>query len=96
MSISELLERRRTEILRIAASHGARRVRVFGSTARGEAGPTSDLDLLVQMDDGRSMLDLVGLWQDLEEALGISVDVVTEGGLSPHLKDKIENESVEL
>lgn len=59
----ERLRVRRREILDYAASHGARNVRVFGSTARGEADATSDVDLLVEMEPGHSLLDLVGLWQ---------------------------------
>jgi uncharacterized protein len=83
-------------VKRIAASRGARNLRVFGSVARGESGPDSDLDLLVDMENGRTLLDLVGLWQDLEEALGRRVDVVSEGGLSPHLRDRILREAIPL
>ncbi len=82
--------------MRLAAAHGASDVRVFGSLARGEAGPRSDLDLLVRMEDGRSLLDLIGLWQDLRELLGRKVDVISEGGLSPHLRDRILAEAVPL
>ena len=80
----------------MAERYGARRVRVFGSAARGEAGPTSDVDLLVEMAPGRSLLDLVALWQDLEDLLGCRVDLVTEGGLSPYLRDRIHAETVAL
>ena len=83
-------------VKRIAASRGARNLRVFGSVARGESRPDSDLDLLVDMENGRTLLDLVGLWQDLEEALGRRVDVVSEGGLSPHLRDRILREAIPL
>jgi uncharacterized protein len=76
-------------ILRIAAEHGARNVRVFGSAARGESGPDSDLDLLVELEPGRSLLDHIALCQDLEEMLGRKVDVVVEGGLSPYLQERI-------
>lgn len=96
MNLKDLVKAKRPEILRAAARHGARNVRVFGSFVRGEAGSDSDLDLLVQMDDGRSLLDLVGLWQDLEELLGRRVDVVSEGGLSPHLRGRILSEAVPL
>ena len=89
MGIGELIRRKRGVILRIAEAHGASNVRVFGSAARGDAGPNSDLDLLVDMAPGRSYLDLVGLWQELEEILGRRVDVLSEGGLSPHLRDRI-------
>jgi predicted nucleotidyltransferase len=92
----ERLRSRRDEILRRAAERGARNVRVFGSTARGEAGAVSDVDLLVEMEPGRSMLDFVGLWQDLQDLLGISVDLVSEGGISPYLREKILSEAVAL
>ena len=61
MDIAELLEKKKEEILRIAARHGARNVRVFGSVARGEARPDSDVDFLVDMEPGRSLLDMGGL-----------------------------------
>jgi predicted nucleotidyltransferase len=90
------LNKHRSAILRIAAEHGARNVRVFGSVARGTASETSDLDLLVAMDAGRSLLDLVALNQDLEDALGRPVDVVSEGGLSPYLRERILAEAIAL
>jgi uncharacterized protein len=71
-------------------------VRVFGSVARGDAGIRSDVDLLVEMEPGRSLLDLVGLWQDLEDLLDIHVDVLSDRGLSPHLRDRINAEAVPL
>ena len=86
----------REDIGRIASAHGARNVRVFGSVPRGEANASSDLDLLVDMSEGRSLFDLVALSDDLEDALGIEVDVVTEGGLSPYLRDRILAEAVAL
>lgn len=86
----------RGDINRIASAHGARNVRVFGSVPRGEARDSSDLDLLVDMSEGRSLFDLVALSHDLEDALGIEVDVVTEGGLSPYLRDRILAEAVAL
>ena len=94
--MTRLLEQKRTEILQIAAKHGARNVRVFGSTARGSATDDSDVDILVELDDGRSLLDQVGLQQELEELLGRKVDVVVEGGISPHLEDRILSEAVPL
>jgi predicted nucleotidyltransferase len=92
----ERLRVRRREILDYAASHRARNVRVFGSAARGEAGATSDVDLLVEMEPGRSLLDLVGLWQDLEDLLGTHVDVLSDGGVSPHIRERIYAEAVPL
>jgi uncharacterized protein len=84
------LKSNREAILRLAAAHGARKVRVFGSAARGTATPASDIDLLVDMEPGRSQLDLVALWQDLEDLLARKVDLVTDGGLSPYLREEIE------
>jgi len=83
MTIEDLVKSKREEILAIAACHGARNVRVFGSVARGRARPDSDLDLLVQLDAGRSLLDLIAIKQDLEDLLGYKVDVVTEAAVSP-------------
>ena len=92
----EKVRRRRADIQRIAAEYGARNVRVFGSVARGDAGPASDVDVLVEFEPGRSLLDLIGLAQDLEDLLGCRVDVVSEGGISPYLKDDILGEAVPL
>lgn len=96
MSVEELLKVNREKILELAAAHGARNVRIFGSAARGEASPESDIDILVEMEPGRSLLDLVSLWQDLEDLLGRKVDVITDGGISPYLHDKIYAEAVPL
>ena len=88
-----LLKDSRDEILRIAAQHGARNVRVFGSAARGEAGDGSDLDFLVEMEPGRSLLDLAALRNDLMDLLGRDVDVVTEDSLYWLLRRKILREA---
>lgn len=90
------LRAQREEIIRRAAHYGAHNVRVFGSAARNEAASTSDVDLLVEMEEGRSLLDLVGLLQDLEELLQARVDVLSDGGVSPHLRDRIYSEAVAL
>jgi uncharacterized protein len=92
----DLLASNREAILQLAIRHGASNVRVFGSVVRGETSPESDLDLLVSMEEGRSFLDLVAFWQDTEELLGRHVDVITDGGLSPHLRDRILAEAVPL
>ena len=96
MGIDELLKAKREEILRLAAQHGARNVRIFGSVARGEAGPESDLNFLVEMDLGRSIFDLGGLLSDLENLLGCRVDVVTEKGLRERIRARILSEAVPL
>jgi len=93
MDLNNLLKSRREEILSIAAKHGARNVRIFGSVARGEAGENSDIDLLVELDQGRSLLDLAGLVVDLEELLERKVDVVTEQGLYWLLRRRILKEA---
>lgn len=90
------LRTRREEILGYAAEHGARNVRVFGSIARGEPAAGSDVDLLVEMEPGRSLIDLVGLWQDLEDLLGTHVDVLSEGGVSPFLRERIYADAMPL
>jgi predicted nucleotidyltransferase len=86
----------REQILGYAASRGARNVRVFGSAARGDADTTSDVDLLVEMELGRNLLDLVGLSQDIEDLLGTHVDVLSDGGVSPHLRERIYAEAIPL
>ncbi len=77
-----LLRQRRDEILQVAAAHGAQNVRVFGSIARGQADSASDIDLLVDFEPGRTLVDHVALWRELEALLGRSVDVVSAGGLT--------------
>jgi uncharacterized protein len=84
------------KILRIASSFGATRVRVFGSWARGEAMEDSDLDLIVDVPRGTTLLDLAGLQIELEKLLGIKVDVFTEGSLHRRLKNQILAEAREL
>jgi predicted nucleotidyltransferase len=93
MAIDERLREKRGEILRIAARHGARNVRVFGSAVRGEAKPGSDIDFLVELEPGRSLLDQAALVLDLEELLGCKVDVVTERGLFWLLRRRILKEA---
>jgi uncharacterized protein len=84
------------DICAIAAAHGAGNVRVFGSAGRGEQRGSSDLDLLVDMAEDRSLLDLIALSNDLEERLGIAVDVLTEASLSPYMRDRVLAEAVPL
>lgn len=92
----ELLKARRDEILAIAEHHGASNVRVFGSVARGDAGPDSDVDLLVDLEHGRTLFDHGQLQVDLESLLGRKVDVVTERGLRSHLRARVLEEAVPL
>jgi predicted nucleotidyltransferase len=89
MEIDQLLQEKRDEILQIAAHHGASNVRVFGSAARGEARADSDVDFLVNMEAGRSLLDLGGLLMDLQDLLRRDVDVVTEAGLRERIRQRV-------
>jgi len=96
MGVNELLKNKRAEIFRIATQHGARNVRIFGSVARGEARPDSDVDFLVDMEEGRSLLDLGGLLMDLQDLLHCKVDVVTEKGLRERIRHRVLREAVPL
>lgn len=93
MNPVELIKSKRDEILRLSTVHGAKNVRIFGSVARNEAGEESDIDFLVDLEPGRSLLDLGGLLVDLEQLLTRKVDIVTERGLHWYLRDKIINEA---
>ena len=96
MPLDELLQAKREEILQTARKYGAYNVRVFGSVARGEADEKSDIDLLVDMEKGRSLLDLGGLLMDLQDLLGRDVDVVTEKGLRERIRERVLKEAVAL
>ena len=93
MGINELLKEKREEILRVAAKHGARNVRIFGSTVRGDAGPESDVDFLVDVEPVHSSWFPAGLILDLEELLGKKVDVVTEDSIYWLLRRRILKEA---
>ncbi len=96
MTIDQLLQEKRDEIQRIGARHGARNVRVFGSVARGEARKEGDIDILVDAGPETSSWFPAGLVLDLEEVLGCRVEVVTEKGLHPDLRDHVLQEAVVL
>ena len=96
MNVSKTLLTKREQILRIAAAHGALNLRVFGSVSRGEASEKSDLDILVNLEPGRTLLDIVAIKQDLEDLLGCKVDVVTEDAVSPYIREQILKEAVSL
>ena len=87
---------KREDILRIAAKHGARNVRIFGSVARGEAGRASDVDLLVEVEPVHSAWFPAGLVADLEELLGRKVHVVTKDALHWYIRDRVLKEAVPL
>jgi hypothetical protein len=94
MTTEQLVKSKRDEILRVAAQHGARNVRVFGSVARGEADEASDVDFLVEMEPGRSLLDLGSLQVEFELLLGRRVDVVTVRGLKARIRNTVLTEAV--
>jgi predicted nucleotidyltransferase len=96
MSIRQLLRTKRKQILEIAARHGARKVRVFGSVARGTARRGSDVDFLVDMDKGRSLLDHSALILELERLLKRPVDVASERGLRPSLRKEVLKDAIAL
>ncbi len=90
------LRKKREHIKKIAQKHGADNIRVFGSISRGEEGPDSDIDFLVDFEADRSLFDLVGLKLELEELLGYKVDLVTEGGIHRLISSRIMKEAVPL
>lgn len=93
----EDLRKRRAEILALADRYGASNVRVFGSVARGEARPDSDVDLLVELRDGTTLWDTVGLWLDLQELLDCEVSLLTEhDGMRERLRKNIMRDAVPL
>ena len=96
MTTTDWLRSRRDDILEVAAEHGAHNVRVFGSVARGDEPAESDIDFLVEMESGRSVLDLIELSQELETLLECKVDILTDGDLSPYLEHCIHAEAVPL
>jgi predicted nucleotidyltransferase len=86
----------RDVIDRVVRQYGGSNIRIFGSAARGDATDASDLDILIKLESGRTLLDLVAMKQDLEDALGCKVDIVTDTGLSPYIRDYILEETVPL
>ena len=96
MTSYEILKSRRDDILRVAAAHGARNLRVFGSVARGEADESSDVDFIVELEPGRTLFDLGGLLMDLRELLNRDVDVVTEAGLKARIRERVLREARSL
>jgi predicted nucleotidyltransferase len=92
----KLLKTHRKEILELASKHGATKIRVFGSVARGDARPDSDIDFLVNLESGRSLMDLARLLRDLQTLLGREVDVVTEAGLRPRIRPQVLKDAREL
>lgn len=96
MNQRTLLQQNRDRVLETTARYGAYNVRVFGSVARGEATASSDIDFLVSMEPGRSLMDLGGLLYELQNLLGVNVDVVTEKGLRARIREKVLREAIPL
>jgi predicted nucleotidyltransferase len=96
MMTIDVIRERRAEIRRLAERYRAGDVRVFGSVARGENTEASDVDLLVKTRPGCSLFDLGGLLEDLQELLGCRVDLVTEDGLKPRLRERVLREAIPL
>lgn len=96
MDMLYAIRQRRQEILRIAGQYGASEVRIFGSAAKGRSGIGSDVDVLVKLEPGRSLLDIIALKQDLEDLLGRKVDLVTEASISPYIREQVLREAVSL
>jgi len=96
MSVYELLKSKREQILRTAKEYGAYNVRVFGSVARGEADEKSDVDILVDLEPGRSLLDHAALSLALQELMGVQVDVVSSRGLRERIRERVLREAVPL
>ncbi len=81
------------KLVSILKKHGAKKIEIFGSYVRGDAKPESDLDVIVEFENRKSLLELVGIEQELEDALGIKVDLLTRASISPYLIERIEKES---
>ncbi len=96
MESDEMLKRKRAEVLRISDRHGAHNVRIFGSATRADADAASDIDLLVDMAPDWRLLDLGALWRELNDLLGVKVDVVTEKGLRDRIRNRVLKEAVFL
>jgi hypothetical protein len=96
MNTLKLIQDKKSDILAIAARHGAANVRLFGSVARGDDSETSDVDLLVSMEKNRSLYDLIGLQQDVQKILNRKVDVLTDKSINSYLQTKILQEAVLL
>jgi hypothetical protein len=96
IKVSRLMQEKKAEILKAAQRHGARNVRVFGSIARGNDDEQSDIDLLVDLEEGRSLLDQASLGIELERLLGCRADVVNEKGIKERIRDRVLREAVPL
>ncbi len=96
VTLDNLRREKKAEILRLAEIHGCHNMRVFGSVATGETRPGSDVDLLVDLDPGRGLLDLGGLLSDLHDLLGVEVNLVEAGCIHPYIRERVLGEAVPL
>jgi predicted nucleotidyltransferase len=96
VTLETLRLEKRSEILRLAELHGCHNVRVFGSVASGENKPGSDVDFLVDLEKGRGLLDLGGLLSDLQDLLGVEVDLIESDGIHPYIRDRVLAEATPL
>ena len=92
----DVLQAKRDLILKTASKHGIQNIRVFGSVARLDEGPTSDIDLIVDFEEGRSLFDLIRFKQEIEDLLNIRVDVVTENSIHWGIKEEVLNGAIQL
>lgn len=88
--------RRQALIRTLAKAHGARSIELFGSAARGEDRPGSDLDFVIELETGRSLLDLIGLSEDLQEVFGRKVEVVTRAGMKPRMRAEAQRDAIRI
>jgi uncharacterized protein len=96
VTLDTLRREKKAEILRLAEMHGCYNVRVFGSVATGENRPDSDVDLLVDVEPGRTLFDLAAFLGDVRELLGAEVDVVESRSIHPYIRDRVLGEAVSL
>ena len=96
MTAKEILDSKRDEIIRIARSHGAENLRLFGSLAKETSNSKSDIDLLVDIAPDSSLLDMIAAKLEIEDMTGCKVDLVTPASLSPHIRESVLKESVPL
>lgn len=96
MSIQTQIKELRSHIISIAFTHGAKKISVFGSVARKEESNSSDIDFLVEFEDGRNLFDLIRLKQELESLLGRPVDVVSSNAIHSSIREQILHEAIQL
>ncbi len=87
------MDERMEKLKEILKKHGAVKVEIFGSYARGDANPESDLDVIVEFRERKSLLELIGIEQELEDALGMKIDLLTESSINPYLRERIKKEA---